>query len=147
MKTKLLVAVCASALFMMGCGGGGGSGGNLSTQLPVCSDILDSATNLYIYDNGSPDIPNWQDANTSCNALAASGCGDWRLPTLAEMQGIYNNSTFDSNLSHWTYEYWASDDNGSSGPGYHGCFDVDGNTTLECSDNAPISYSCVHENS
>lgn len=121
---------------MVGCGGNN----NVPTE---CSDIQDTATNLFIYDNSSPDIPSWQDANNACNALNVNNCGDWRLPTLAEMQDIYDNNTFNSSLAHWTFEYWASDP--GSTIGYHGCFDIDGNTTFECDDIAPISYSCVHE--
>lgn len=138
MKTNLLMAVYASAMLLMaGCGGNN----NVPTE---CSDIKDTATNLFIYDNSSPDIPSWQDADNACNALSVNNCGDWRLPTLAEMQAIYDNNTFTISLAHWTYEYWASDI-GSTGAGYHGCFDVNGGLILDCADNAPISYSCVHE--
>ena len=144
MKTKLMMSMVASVVLMMsGCGGGGTTA---APQAIECSGILDSATNLYILDNGSPDIPNWQAANDACSAMSGGACSGWRLPTLAEFQAAYDNHTFDANGTnnlHWTREYWASDVTGS---GEHGCFAIDANLSLGCSDNAPISYTCVVDN-
>ena len=41
-------------------------------------------------DNGS-DV-NWNQANSYCSNLRQGGYSDWRLPTIEEMQGIYDPS-------------------------------------------------------
>ena len=137
MKITTLTLGLASAivLFMNACSG------NNNNSTGVYSNIQDSATNLYIWDNQSPTVNSWQDAFNQCDTLVLNACSGWRLPTSAEMQTISNNGTYNTTLAHWTGEYWSND---AASAGAHDCFVVDGNTVLECSDNAPISYSCVH---
>ena len=67
-------------------------------KAPVCADSgspvtwTDPATGLMWTrkDNGS-DI-NWNQAGAYCSKLALAGYGDWRLPSLEELQGIYDPS-------------------------------------------------------
>jgi hypothetical protein len=41
------------------------------------------------------DVP-WEPANEYCEALEAGGYGDWRLPTLAELESVYDPSAADN---------------------------------------------------
>jgi hypothetical protein len=86
--------------------------------------VLDTQTNLMwaAKDNGS-DI-NWADAKSYCENYRGGGYTDWRMPTLDELEGLYDtDKTYIPDCGHdvfltelirlTCYAHWAFQTNGS----------------------------------
>jgi len=59
--------------------------------------VLDTKTNLMwaVKDNGSN--INWQGAKSYCESYGGGGYKDWRMPTQAELWGLYDDSVKGNN--------------------------------------------------
>jgi hypothetical protein len=54
--------------------------------------VVDVETGLvWTSENSSRDLP-WPEANTYCRTLNIGGADDWRLPTIQELHGLYDEN-------------------------------------------------------
>jgi Protein of unknown function (DUF1566) len=85
---------------------------------------LDPATNLTWTKNDNGSSVDWSQANTYCASLQLDGQSGWRLPTIDELQGIYDpgaNGPFgkvNSNLSLTSDCEWSSTEGTGAGEGW-----------------------------
>lgn len=87
---------------------------------------------------------NWSSANIYCSDLVSDGFSDWRLPTMGELQTLYN--AYPSNSLSSTYgwvttiPYWSSSDDGSS---VHIGVYLDSSNVAGLGDYATLEVTCV----
>jgi len=65
---------------------------------------IDPATGLMWAGKDNGKHLNWQDAKRYCSSLRLEGHSDWRLPTLNELQGVYDKGAVAPGInpkSHW----------------------------------------------
>jgi hypothetical protein len=85
---------------------------------------LDPATNLTWTKNDNGSSVDWSQANTYCASLQLDGQSGWRLPTIDELQGIYDpgaNGPFgkvNSNLNLTSDCEWSSTEGTGAGEGW-----------------------------
>jgi len=78
--------------------------------------VIDNVTGLQWQDNNDTDntYRTWNDANGYCAALSLGGYGDWRLPTIEELETIvdygqyYSSITANIFMHVSSYDYWSS---------------------------------------
>lgn len=95
-------------------------------------------------DNGS-DV-NWNQANAYCSNLRLGGYSDWRLPTIDELQGIYDERSsihVKGNLILSTNWQWSSSQASASGGAWYFAFNVGKRGSSPFRDGGYLRALCV----
>ena len=98
----------------------------------------------YVNQGGLTWTPNnaknsWNDANAYCTTSTINGQKGWRLPTKAELDGLYKSGAM--NGKGWTLGYtWSSD---TDIPGTHWYVDLDFGISSPNFDYSNLAVSCV----
>ncbi|MBN1470820.1 MAG: DUF1566 domain-containing protein [Syntrophaceae bacterium] len=75
--------------------------------------VTDTVTGLMWADkdNGSP--IDWSNAKRYCEGYSGGGKAGWRMPTIDELQQLYNSGTYGSAIRITGLAAWSSETNGS----------------------------------
>jgi hypothetical protein len=114
----LLAMSLATLSFVMSCGDGGGGDGS-STPTPTTrfvnngnGTVTDTQTGLMWADRDNGSDINWSDAYNYCSGYNQGGVSGWRMPTINELQGLYNAGAFGREIVKTNWYVWASETDG-----------------------------------
>ena len=91
----------------------------------------------------------WQDAITYCGNLSMGGYEDWRLPTVKELNNIYNKSSYkpalDSIFTFDNYYYWSINSVAYDSNSAWIIYSESGNFSEKLKTNSLVYTRCIHD--
>jgi formylglycine-generating enzyme required for sulfatase activity len=75
--------------------------------------VLDTRTNLIWAGEDNDFGINWADAESYCENYRGGGYTDWRMPTLGELEGLYESGNYKNVIQITGFFVWASETRGS----------------------------------
>ncbi|QTA80307.1 DUF1566 [Desulfonema limicola] len=82
--------------------------------------VLDTSTNLMWAAKDNGENVNWKEAKEYCENYQGGGYTDWRMPTIDELEGLYEKGIRDEQKIIYIYwGVWSSNTSGSSASYFH----------------------------
>lgn len=94
-----------------GSGGGGGGGGGSGSRFMNNGNgtVTDTQTGLMWADRDNGSDINWPNARTYCEGYNRGGVSGWRMPTISELQGLYNAGAYGREIGKTNSCVWSSE--------------------------------------